>query len=124
MDFDKRTEDVVNSILRSYEDNKVINGIDIENQPDKKAVIEIVHKLLKILYPWYYSDRIYRQYSLKNNMAATIEDVIFHLNKQLYNVCRYSHAFSDISDEELKEKVAAMTFAFMEKLPEIRPKLA
>lgn len=120
MDFDKRTEDVVNKILKSYEDKKEINGIDIANQPDKKAIIEIIGKLLKILYPGYYSDRIYRQYSLKNNMAATIEDVIFNLNKQIYNVCQYGHTYEDVTEQELKEKVADITFTFMDKLPEIR----
>lgn len=120
MDFDKRTETAVNRILKSYEDKKEINGIDIANQPDKKAIIEIINKLLKILYPGYYSDRIYRQYSLKNNMAATIEDVIFNLNKQIFYVCKYGNAFVELSDEELKEKVADITFAFIDKIPEIR----
>ena len=45
MDFDKRTEETVNKILKSYEDTKEINEIDIANQPDKKAIIEIIHKL-------------------------------------------------------------------------------
>ena len=53
MDFDKRTEEAVNKLLKSYEDKKEINGIDISNQPDKKAIIEIISKLLKILYPGY-----------------------------------------------------------------------
>lgn len=120
MDFDKRTEETVNKLLKSYEDKKEINGIDISNQPDKKAIIEIISKLLKILYPGYYSDRIYRQYSLKNNMAATIEDVIFNMNKLTFNVCKYANAFADLSEEELHEKVAEITFSFMDKLPEIR----
>lgn len=120
MDFDKRTEEAVNKILKSYEDKKEINGIDIANQPDKKAIIEIIHKLLKILYPGYYSDRIYRQYSLRNNMAATIEDVIFNLNKQIFNVCKYGNVFENLSEDELKEKVADITFAFIDKIPEIR----
>lgn len=120
MDFDKRTEETVNKILKSYEDKKEINEIDIDNQPDKKAIIEIINKLLKILYPGYYSDRIYRQYSLKNNIAATIEDVIYNLNKQIYNVCKYSNAFPNITEGELKEKVADFSFAFMDRIPEIR----
>lgn len=120
MDFDKRTEEAVNKILKSYEDKKEINGIDIANQPDKKAIIEIIHKLLKILYPGYYSDRIYRQYSLRNNMAATIEDVIFNLNKQIFNVCKYGNVFENLSENALKEKVADITFTFIDKIPEIR----
>ena len=123
MDFGARTEEAVCKILKSYEDKKEINGIDIANQPDKKAILEIIHKLLKILYPGYYSDRIYRQYSLRNNMAATIEDVIFNLNKQIYNVCKYGDAFTDVTDEELREKVADITFAFIDKVPEIRETL-
>lgn len=120
MDFDKCTEEAVNKILKSYEDKKEINGIDIANQPDKKAIIEIIHKLLKILYPGYYSDRIYRQYSLRNNMAATIEDVIFNLNKQIFNVCKYGNVFENLSEDALKEKVADITFTFIDKIPEIR----
>lgn len=120
MDFDKCTEEAVNKILKSYEDKKEINGIDIANQPDKKAIIEIIHKLLKILYPGYYSDRIYRQYSLRNNIAATIEDVIFNLNKQIFNVCKYGNVFENLSEDELKEKVADITFTFIDKIPEIR----
>ena len=120
MDFDERTEMAVNKILKSYDDKKEINRIDITNQPDKKAIIEIIHKLLKILYPGYYSDRIYRQYSLRNNMAATIEDVIFNLNKQIFNVCKYGNVYTNLLDDELKEKVADVTFSFVDKIPEIR----
>ena len=112
MDFDKRTEETVNKILKSYEDTKEINEIDIDNQPDKKAIIEIIHKLLKILYPGYYSDRIYRQYSLKNNMAATIEDVIFNLNKQIFNVCKYGNVFVELSEDELNLNSASAEFKF------------
>lgn len=123
MELDSRTEQTVSNILADYDNDRVINKIDIHNQPDKQAIIDIVNKLMKILYPGYYSDRVYRQYSLKNNMAATIEDVIFHLNKQLAVVYRYCEDCDSklLSDEEaLLEKVAENTFSFMNKIPEIR----
>ena len=53
-------------------------------------------------------------------MAATIEDVIFNLNKQIFNVCKYGNVFVELSEDELKEKVADITFAFVDKIPEIR----
>lgn len=119
MELDKRTEETISNILDSYYDQKVINRIDINNQPEKKAIIEIVDKLMKILYPGYYRDRVYRQYGLKNNMAATIEDIIFHLNKQIAIVFRYSDMASS-SEEEILEKVNEITFSFMNKIPMIR----
>ena len=120
MELADYTEETVANILKDYEDDREVNKIDIRNQPDKKAIIEIVDKLMKILYPGYYSDRIYRQYSLKNNMAATIEDVIFHLNKQIAIVYRYCGEYPDLSEDELLNEVGNITLSFMNRIPEIR----
>jgi len=113
-----RVEQIVSSILGDYEDSRSINKTDLYNQPDKKAIIDIVEKLLKIIYPGYYIDNVYRIYSLKNNMSAAIEDAIFHLNKQIIIVLRYCSSY--MSDIELEDKAENMTFDFMEKIPQIR----
>lgn len=115
-----KVDHIVQTILHDYDDNKYINHTDLYNQPDKKAIIEIVEKLLKILYPGYYSDKVYRIYSLRNNMSAAIEDVIFHLNKQIMIVLRYCFPLTEMSVLELEEKAENMTFDFMEKIPQIR----
>ena len=44
-----RVEGIVRLILDDYTDERAINKTDLYNQPDKKAVIDIVEKLLKIL---------------------------------------------------------------------------
>ncbi|MDE6023905.1 MAG: serine acetyltransferase [Lachnospiraceae bacterium] len=115
-----RVESIVRLMLDDYNDDRVINKTDLYNQPDKKAIIDIVEKLLKILYPGYYSDKVYKIYSLRNNMAATIEDIIFHLKKQIMLVLKYCGTYSEGSDNELEEKAQNMTFDFMEKIPQIR----
>ena len=43
--------DVIVRILADYDDDRNVNKIDIQNQPDKQAVTEIVEKLLQVLYP-------------------------------------------------------------------------
>lgn len=115
-----RVESIVQLILDDYIDERVVNKTDLYNQPDKKAIIDIVQKLLKILYPGYYSDKVYKIYSLKNNMSATIEDVIFHLNKQIMIVLKYCSTYPAYTDTELDEKAKNITFDFMEKIPQIR----
>lgn len=115
-----RVEDIVQMILDDYTDERVVNKTDLYNQPDKKAVIDIVGKLLKILYPGYYSDKVYKIYSLKNNMSATIEDVIFHLKKQIMIVLKYCGTDLECTDSGLEEKAQNMTCDFMEKIPQIR----
>ncbi len=116
-------ECIVQNILDDYEDGRAINKIDIYNQPDKKAILDIIQKLFKILYPGYYSDKVYKIYSLKNNMSATIEDVIFHLNKQIMIVMRYCHTYPEYSDDQLEEMAHKITYDFMGRIPEIREAL-
>lgn len=116
----ERVDHIVQTILHDYEDDKYVNHTDLYNQPDKKAIIDIVEKLLKILYPGYFSDKVYKIYSLKNNMSAAIEDVIFHLNKQIMIVLRYCFSMTAMPAAELEEKAENMTFDFMEKIPQIR----
>jgi serine O-acetyltransferase len=111
----KIIEDVVNVILSDYEDERTVNRIDICNQPDRKAIVDVVENLLKILYPGYYSDKVYRIYTIKNNMSAAIEDVIFHLNKQISLVLKYQG-----KDDSNSENV---TLDFMRRIPRIRKTL-
>lgn len=115
MNFDRRTEKMIGDLLVNYADGKIINHVDVHNQPDRKAVIELVDKLMRILYPGYYSDCAIRQYSLRHSIAATIEDVIFDLRNQLETVYQYCDMPVD--------SVEDITFAFMEKLPGIRDTL-
>lgn len=113
-------ESIVESILNDYGDERAVNKIDLYNQPDKGAILDIIQKLLKILYPGYYSDKVYKIYSLKNNMSATIEDVIFHLNKQIIIVMRYCNTYPECSDYELEEIANKITYEFMHSIPRIR----
>ncbi len=115
-----RIDDIVNLILDDYEGERTINKIDIYNQPDKEAIANVINKLMKILYPGYYSDKVYKIYSLKNNMSATIEDVIFHLNKQIAIVLKYCEVYTDMSEAELDDMAKELSMKFMEKIPEIR----
>ena len=105
-------------ILIDYEDNRAINKRDIYNRPDKKAIIEIVEKLMMIIYLGYYGDKVYRSYSLKNNMSAAIEDVIYHLHNQIMVVLRYT--LETENNSEVEERAETITYDFMEKMPQIR----
>ena len=118
--IDPKISEVVNLILSDYEDDRTVNTIDIHNQPDKTAIIDVVEKLLKILYPGFYSDKVYKIYSLKNNMSATIEDVIYHLKKQIAIVLKYNEKDEAVPEAELDERAKEITLSFMKKIPEIR----
>lgn len=121
---DMEISEIVDIILSDFDDDRTVNKIDIYNQPDKSAVVDVVEKILKILYPGYYSDNVYKIYSLKNNMSATIEDVIFNLKKQIMIVLKYCREDDSVNyDKALEEKAKAITLSFMKKIPHIRSML-
>ncbi len=117
---DEEINDIVSRILEDYKDDRTVNKIDVHNQPDKKAVVAIIDKLMKILYPGFYEDRVYKVYSLTNNMPATIEDVIFHLKKQVMIVLKYCCKDCGMTEAELECKAKEITLSFMGKIPDIR----
>lgn len=119
----KRVDNIVDAILADYDDDRVINKTDVYNQPDKDAIIDIINKMMVVLYPGYYSDKVYRIYSIKNMVAATIEDVIYNLSKQIVNVFKYRNTYNGASHDELTETAYNMTYSFMEKVPYIREML-
>ena len=53
-------------------------------------------------------------------MAATIEDVIYHMNKQITILLKYCKKFPFLGDVEIEEKTREITFSFMSKIPQIR----
>ena len=116
----QRIEGIVQRILDDFGDDRAINKTDLCNEPDKTAIIDVIDKLMKILYPGYYSDKLYKIYSLKNNMSVIIEDVIFHLKKQIMIVLRYCKKFPELTDAELEDKAMDITYEFMDKIPQIR----
>lgn len=116
----QRIQGIVQNILKDYGDDRAINKTDLCNEPDKNAIIGVVDKLMKILYPGYYTDKLYKIYSLEHNMAVAIEDVIFHLKKQIMIVLRYCKTYPELDEEELEQKAVDITFRFMDKIPQIR----
>lgn len=112
--------DIVNLILNDYSNGRDIDNMDIYNQPDRDAVKDIVIKLIRVIYPGYYRDKVYKSYSDANRIAIVIEDVIYNMNKQIAIAFRHSDDYRDASDETLECGARKITHEFFERIPKIR----
>ena len=74
---------IVKDILADYENGRAIDKIEPFGQPDKEVIIDIVHKLIKIVYPGYSRNKSYRVYNVEHHLSLLIEDVMYNLNKQI-----------------------------------------
>ena len=111
---------IVQNILEDYETDRAIDKMELFHQPDKEVVIDIVHKLIEIIFPGYYRDKSYRVYNIGNHLSALIEDIMYRLNKQIVIALEYSPELSGESEEKLKEEAENISVAFFKKIPQIR----
>lgn len=111
---------VVKAILEDYENDRAIDRMDLFYQPDKAVVSDIIHKLLKIIYPGYYWDRNFRIYKATSKLALLIEDVMYNLNKQITIALRFSWKFQDASEEERSREAQNISVEFFKAIPTIR----
>ena len=110
---------ILNDIMDDYKKGRAIDKTDIYNQPDKKEVISILKNLLCIVYPGFYRDKTYKIYHLDHTVSTLIEDVIFHLNKQILLALRYSGVDED-DEQRLSEHAQHIAVAFMRTIRKVR----
>ena len=111
---------IVNEVLQDYEKERDIDKMDVRNQPDQQVVLDIVEKLLRIIFPGYYRDRIYKGYSERLRLGVLIEDVVFNLQEQVKIVLRCREDLAYASDERLEEMAAEIADSFARSIPRLR----
>ncbi len=111
---------IVNNILNDYKNNRDIDALDVFNQPNKDTIIDITNKCLKILFPGYFRDTIYKYYGIENNLATIMEDVVYNLTKQLTFVLKYTDTFKDADSNTISSEAERISLSFLSKIPAIR----
>ena len=109
-------EQVVDAILQDYQSNRHIDKIEQMRNPDKDAVIDIIEKLRRIVFPGYFRDRNYRSYNSRNQLSVLIEDTMIHLVKQIALVFESTGEASDSAKEHARE----IALQFFGRIPQIR----
>lgn len=112
--------EIVNKIIADFDGGKNIDAIKLFSNPDKEEVKELVEHFFRIIYPGYFRDLSYKIYNPKNSFAVTIEDVFYHLKKQIYRALDYSRNENKLNDKERDEESYRICKEFFERIPVIR----
>ena len=138
--FETRLQSLTGSILQDYENGRVVDRLEMFSQPDHQVICDLIEKLLRLLFPGYYLDRTYRVYHPKNHLSALVEDIAFHLNRQIALALRDSGGAPEDSAGEgtdsasgpktspcphrdarsLEARAENLTADFLRQIPEIR----
>ena len=115
--FETRVQDLADTLIADYGNGRVIDRLETFTQPDRRVIEDLIGKLLRLVFPGYYRDYNYRIYNPKNSLTALIEDVAFHLNRQIGIALKNGE---QVPDDEVEERAEDLTAAFLAALPGIR----
>ena len=104
----------VQALLEDYRMDRQIDQIDGLCRPDRDAVIDIVKKLRRLVFPGYFRERNYRSYHAENHLSALMEDVIYHLSTQI------TRALQGCDQEQMRLRAMEITLDFFGQLPRVR----
>ena len=113
--IEQSVESIVDSILLDYRQGRAIDRLDLFDQPDKELIIDMIGKLLRIVYPGYSRDKRYRIYNARHNLSMLIEDVLYNLNKQVALVLK-----SSLDPAAAEERAQEICLEFFRQIPAIR----
>ena len=114
--IEEQIESVVDLILEDYQNDRDIDKMDLFRHPDKDVIIDIIHKLRRIVFPGYYWDKHYRIYNAKHNLSMLIEDVMFNLNRQIILALR---GYGQLQ-QEAEENAQQICLEFFREIPKVR----
>ena len=117
---EEEVNQIVRNIFADYETDKKINEINIYNKPDKIEVYELIADLFQIVYPGYFRDKHFKTFNPKSNLTVVIEDVFYHLNKQVYLALDYCTKRGTLTDEDRKKESYRICKEFFKSIPKIR----
>ena len=113
--IEQQIETVVGTILEDYGRGRDIDKMDVRCHPDKAVIIDMIDKLMRIIYPGAFPDRNFRTYHTRHNLSMLIEDVHYHLNKQIVLAL-----LGTMEKSTAKEKAQELTLRFFQAIPAVR----
>ena len=110
--IEQQIEGVVDAILEDYRGGRDIDVMESFRQPDKDAIIDVIEKLRRIVFPGYFREKNYRTYNAKHNLSMLIEDVMYNLSSQIALVFQ--------ENQRTEEDAKAVCLEFLRRIPAVR----
>ena len=113
--IEQSIEGIVDSILEDYRNARDIDRLDVSCHPDKEIIIDMIGKLMRIMYPGAVKEKGFRIYNVRHNLSMLIEDVMYNLNKQMRLIFK-----NTMDDAAAREKAQQLSLEFFRAIPSVR----
>jgi serine O-acetyltransferase len=117
---DKKIENLVGQIARTYRDDSGINFIDASNLPVKGEILEILDLLFELLFPGYTGKRTVTKSNIKFIVGDILCQVYTDLSQQTEQAYQYQCRIKKCDDCDCRTMAENVTRYLLTRLPKIR----
>ncbi|MBQ9365351.1 MAG: serine acetyltransferase [Schwartzia sp.] len=113
-------QNIVHEILDDYDKGRQIDQRAFSTRIDEKAIVDVVQKLLRILFPGYYRKKSYSPHDDYANLSFFIEEITYHLTRQITGVLRGQPEFLHVDEPVIEREGQRLVFEFLHRIPLLR----
>ncbi len=122
--MEKRTENLVDKILASYDKYELTSRIDAENMLSKDILIEVVEEIRKLLFPGFFDNNRVRNDYIKFLVGERLEFIEYNLKKQVARALGNKDLCSECPKSETNERAEKIVHEFLDKIEKLRDYLS
>ncbi|MDR1616776.1 MAG: serine acetyltransferase [Syntrophomonadaceae bacterium] len=116
---------LVNALIDSYREEEEIIKLKAENKINAKVIVDIIENLRCLIFAGYFGSKRLKSDSMEYYAGELLEYLSYNLQKQIAKALRnQKDAVEDEDETEVKNRAQGITYAFLERLPEVRRLLA
>jgi serine O-acetyltransferase len=117
---DKRIQNLVGEIARTYEGDSGTNFIDVSNLPVRDKILEVLDLLIELLFPGCTGKRTVT----RSNVHYIVVDILYHvyteLSEQIERAYRYQCRMQNCDTGDCRATAEQATLHLLAQLPKIR----
>ena len=117
----ERISSVISRVMDSFSENKYIDKENTFRHPDEQDVLMVLDELRQLVFRGFFAHTRYKVFTPQNHTSMLLEDILYHLSKQIELVLPYDEArYGAAAPEELSGAAMGKALDFLETLPRIR----
>ena len=119
----KKIENLVEKIARTYEGDSGINFIDASNLPVRDKIIDILELIFEVIFPGYTGKRTVTKSNIKFIVGDILWQIATALSEQMERSYQYQCRIKNCKDCDCQTMAEKVTRHLLTKLPKIREQL-
>lgn len=116
----QRISSVIGRVMESFGEGKYIDQVDTFHRPSEREVLTVLDELRQLIFRGFFAHTRYKVFTAQNHTSMLLEDILFHLSKQIELVLPYQEAYAQAAPQALVGAAMELSLDFMDRLPQIR----